>query len=166
MSDYIAHTKQWLADFVIGLNLCPFAQKPFSRDKIKYVLFEANDEQALMQLFLEEAFSLSRSLPEEIETSLIIHPNCLSDFSSYLNFIQVLENLLVQGGLEGILQIASFHPDYQFAETKPEDVENYTNRSPYPMIHLLREESIEKALEHFDHSKGTMMLSFPSIIPA
>ena len=154
MSDYITHTKEWLAKFVIGLNLCPFAKQPYSRDKIRYVVYEDEKEEALMKVFLEELYHLDQTPVMQVETSLIIHPNCLMDFRSYLNFVQVLENLLAEAAFQGVFQIASFHPDYQFAGTGAEDAENYTNRSPYPMIHLLREESVEKALEHYENPES------------
>jgi len=144
-------TKNWIEFLVIGYNLCPFAKHPFVRDRIRYRVSDASEEEALAETLVQEALFLSEVSPEELETTLIIHPQILNRFSGYLDFLARAEWLLQQCGLEGVIQIASFHPDYQFEETTREAPENYTNRSPYPMLHLLREESIETALRHYEH---------------
>ena len=145
---YIDLTKNWLEKLVIGLNLCPFAKLPFNQNRIRYVV-ESGDKEALMQTFLSELALLTEKTDKEVETTLIIHPNVLTDFYDYLDFVAEADEQIDDSGLRGTIQVASFHPDYQFAGTNPEDVENYTNRSPFPMLHLIREDSIEKALEHY-----------------
>ncbi len=138
----IDHTRRWIASVVIGLNLCPFAQRVFLADRIRYVVSDAEDEAALFQQLATELETLATASIATVETTLLIHPRVLADFLDYHDFVGMGERLIEDLGLEGVIQIAGFHPKYQFADTEPEDVENYTNRSPYPMLHLLREESI------------------------
>lgn len=145
----IQKTKTWIEKVVIGLGLCPFAKMPFERGQIRYVLHQGDKEEDLAHCLLEELSFLNTVSKKEIETTLIIHPNVLQDFTSYNSFLAEADWILQKTDLEGIIQIASFHPNYQFAGTRFEDASNYTNRSPYPMLHLLREESIELALENF-----------------
>ncbi len=156
MNSYIHKSKKWIASFVIPLNLCPFAKKPFVNNKIRYILFEKGDLEDLALLLEQELLFLAVTSPKEIETSFIILPHHLSDFYFYLDFLDVANQLIFALRLEEILQIASFHPDYQFAGTTFDDVTNYTNRSPYPMLHLLREKSITDALKNYDQ---------PEVIP-
>jgi hypothetical protein len=148
-SQVISETRRWLSEVVIGLNLCPFAKHPYTRDSIRYVVFEASDVEALNEVLLWEAQYMMSQAEEEVSTTLIIHPNLLEDFLDYNDYLGVAEDIIYDNGLEGKVQVASFHPDYQFAGTKPEDVENYTNRSPYPMLHLIREAQLERVLAHF-----------------
>lgn len=140
----IERTRRWLSSTVIGLNLCPFAKRVFDAELIRYVVTEAADEENLLQAFSSELTSLANTPITSVETTLLIHPQALVSFDSYLDFLVVAEQRIRQLGLRGIIQLASFHPAYQFAGTEPDAVENYTNRSPYPMLHLLREESISK----------------------
>jgi hypothetical protein len=149
--DPIAATRHWLKQVVIGLNLCPFAQKPFVKNQIRFVHFEGSAESDLEELFEREAKLLMEKPPSEIETTLIIHPNCGTDFYTYLDLVDRMQDIIVEQDLEGEVQVASFHPDYQFAGTQKDDLENYTNRSPFPMLHLIREESLEEALEHYEN---------------
>lgn len=149
MQKEIEETKHWLEKIVVGLNLCPFARLPFLAGWVRYVVYEGADVVRLAELLVREARYLVRSPVSEVETSLLILPDALPDFLDYLDFLEEAEWLVRENGLEGIVQVASFHPDYQFAGTAPEAPENYTNRSPYPMLHLLREESIERALERY-----------------
>ena len=142
-------TKLWLDRFVIGLNLCPFAKHPFRNDKIRYIVFEGNDLEKLTETWLKEANALVETTPSVLETTLIILPEVLDEFEAYLDFVDMSEFILEEVDLDGVIQIASFHPDYQFDETEPTDVENYTNRSPFPMLHLLREESVNRAIEAY-----------------
>jgi hypothetical protein len=135
-------TRRWISSMVIGLNLCPFAQRVFQADKVRFVVTSAQDESALLKDLADELKLLVSSPITAIETTLLIHPCVLEDFLGYNDFLDAAEQLVRKLRLEGILQLASFHPNYQFAGTDPEAVENYTNRSPYPMLHLLREESI------------------------
>lgn len=144
-------TKNWIELLVIGYNLCPFAKLPFVQDRIRYRLTDASEQEELAGILVQEAIFLSEADPEVVETTLIIHPGMLNEFNDYLDFLARAEWLLQQSGLEGVIQVASFHPEYQFEGTEMEAPENYTNRSPYPMLHLLREESIESALRHYEH---------------
>jgi hypothetical protein len=147
--DTIAATKLWLEKAIIGLNLCPFAKTVYIREQIRYVVSEAETPEALLADLLVELQGLAATDPEEIDTTLIIHPRVLGDFLDYNDFLGVADAAVVTLGLEGVIQIASFHPEYQFAGSAPDDIENYTNRSPYPILHLLREASVERAVAAF-----------------
>lgn len=146
MTDPIETTKKWMKQFVIGMNFCPFAKNPFDADTIRYVLVEDTDIQGLGEKLVAELRYLANTPASKVETTLLIHPSLLLNFEEYLNFLEVTSYLLEDYEMEGIIQVASFHPDYQFDGTEPEDVENYTNRSPYPMLHLLRESSVSWAV--------------------
>ena len=141
----VVATRTWLEKAVIGLNLCPFA-KPV-KNRIRYAVSEADSPEALRADLVDELQTLAEADPEEIETTLLIHPRVLSDFLDYNDFLEVADETLEDLDLVGEIQIASFHPRYQFAGTEPDDIENYTNRSPYPMLHLLREASVEAAVD-------------------
>lgn len=143
----IEKTKDWVKNFVIGLNLCPFAAHPFSKNKIRYRLEETKDVEFLVATLMEELQLLHRTSPEEIETSLIIHPHVLNNFLDYNDFLAVAENVLQELDLEGVIQVASFHPNYQFANTRADDPTNFVTRSPFPMLHLLREDSVSRAVD-------------------
>ncbi|CAE6901042.1 DUF1415 domain-containing protein [Vibrio owensii] len=140
---------QWLNDVVIGLNLCPFAAKPQRNKQIKIFVSEASQEEALLEDILLQLIELSSTEPEKLETTLVVVPNMLQDFWDYNFFIDWVEGLIKQQDWEGIFQVATFHPDYCFGGAEPEDDENLTNRSPYPVFHLIREESMEKVLKHY-----------------
>ncbi len=144
--EIVRQTRRWLEKAVIGLNLCPFARPVHARDQIRYALSAAETPEALLADLVEELQVLAAAAPEEIETTLLIHPQVLNDFLDYNDFLGVAEEAVVDLGLEGVIQVASFHPRYQFAGTAPDDVTNYTNRSPYPTLHLLREASVERAV--------------------
>jgi len=135
-------TRRWISAIVIGLDLCPFARRVFQADLIRYTVTDAADEEALRVALAGELTALAIAPITKVETTLLIHPLVLGDFLAYNDFLGVAEQLLGSRGLRGIIQIASFHPHYQFAGTEPDGAENYTNRSPYPMLHLLREESV------------------------
>ncbi|EGQ8060995.1 DUF1415 domain-containing protein [Vibrio parahaemolyticus] len=141
--------EQWLNDVVIGLNLCPFAAKPQRNKQIKIFVSEATQEEALLEDILLQLIELSTTEPEKLETTLVVVPNMLQDFWDYNFCIDWVEGLIKQQDWEGIFQVATFHPDYCFGGTAPEDDENLTNRSPYPIFHLIREESMEKVLKHY-----------------
>jgi uncharacterized protein len=147
--DYILDTKIWLERAVIGLNLCPFAKAVHVKGQIRYVVSEANTVEALVENLLLELNHLADANAEEIDTTLIIHPHVLNDFLDYNDFLEVADGAVEELGLTGEIQVASFHPQYQFADTEPDDITNYTNRSPYPTLHLLREASVERAVEAF-----------------
>ncbi|EJE4165642.1 DUF1415 domain-containing protein [Vibrio parahaemolyticus] len=140
---------QWLNDVVIGLNLCPFAAKPQRNKQIKIFVSEATQEEALLEDILLQLIELSTTEPEKLETTLVVIPNMLKDFWDYNFCIDWVEGLIKQQDWEGIFQVATFHPDYCFGGAAPEDDENLTNRSPYPIFHLIREESMEKVLKHY-----------------
>ena len=151
-TDFNAITEQvdqWLNDVVIGLNLCPFAAKPQRNKQIKIFVSEASQEEALLEDILLQLIELSNTEPEKLETTLVVVPNMLQDFWDYNFFIDWVEGLIKQQDWEGIFQVATFHPDYCFGGAEPEDDENLTNRSPYPVFHLIREESMEKVLKHY-----------------
>jgi hypothetical protein len=141
----IDRTRRWISSMVIGLNLCPFAQRVFMADKIRYVVSDAENEQTLLRDLAGELAALASGSIFNVETTLLIHPRALGNFLDYNEFLGRGERLIGELNLRGTIQLASFHPDYQFAGTDPGAVENYTNRSPYPMLHLLREESVSQA---------------------
>ncbi len=151
---YISHTQKWVSNIVIGLQLCPFASVPFQNDKIRYRVSIAQTLETLLADFLDELNSLQVTPDSEIETSLLIHPHALTDFKDYCGFVELAEELIFEADLEGIIQVASFHPDYQFAGTDPDDPANYSNRSPYPMLHFLREESVSRAVDSHPDPEG------------
>ncbi|MDA0272674.1 MAG: DUF1415 domain-containing protein [Proteobacteria bacterium] len=140
----IASVRHWVESFVIGNNLCPFAGREFLRDRVRFSYTDAGSEPQLLNALADEIRLLNQNLT--IETTLLIHPEVLQDFTDYNQFLEQTERLLEHLELTGVYQIASFHPDYQFSGSKPSDAENYTNRSPYPLIHLLREQSVEQAI--------------------
>lgn len=145
---------QWLNDVVIGLNLCPFAAKPQRNKQIKIFVSEATQEEALLEDILTQLMELSNTPAQELETTLVAVPNMLQDFFDYNLFIDWVEALIKQQEWEGIFQLATFHPDYCFGGTDPEDDENLTNRSPYPVFHLIREESMERVLKHYPNPEA------------
>ena len=147
--EIIAATQGWLEKAVIGLNLCPFAKAVHTQDLIRYVVSEAETPEALLDALIGEIQLLAEADPGEVETTLLIHPKVLTDFLDYNDFLGVAEAAVENLGLTGEIQVASFHPQYQFAGTGPDDIENYTNRSPYPTLHLLREASVDRAVEAF-----------------
>jgi hypothetical protein len=138
--------RRWLESVVIELNLCPFAKRELINDRVRFAETDARTEVQLLQALEAE---LERLVGDaSIETTLLIHPQVLADFADYNQFLELADGLLLQMELDGVFQIASFHPDYQFADTHPDDAENYTNRSPFPLLHLLREKSLARAIEH------------------
>jgi hypothetical protein len=143
--DVIASTREWVEKAVLGLNLCPFAGHPWRADQVRLVVSKASSEEQLAAELVDEMLALVDADPVECETTLLIHPYVLSDFLDYNDFLGVADELLERLSLEGTLQVASFHPDYLFGDLEPDDPAHATNRSPYPMLHLLREASIEAA---------------------
>ena len=131
---------------MIGLNLCPFAAGPYRDNRVHFWVSEQRTASGLLEELRTELGNLHSADPKDRETTLLIHPWVLGDFVEYNDFLEVCEAAIADLGLEGELQVASFHPQYQFAGTQPEDIENFTNRSPYPMLHLLREASVERAV--------------------
>lgn len=141
-----AATRNWLEKAVIGLNLCPFARAVYAADRIRYVVSDATTIEALLEVLAAELEVLAEADENQTETTLLIHPQVLGDFLDYNDFLEMADMLVEELGLDGILQVASFHPQYQFAETESDDIENCSNRSPYPTLHLLRESSVERAV--------------------
>jgi hypothetical protein len=148
-AEVIAATQAWLDAAVIGLDLCPFAGSARSAGRIRFVVSTARNTDALFDDLVDELNLLAAADPVEVETTLLIHPHVFSDFLAFNDYLDVVDETIAELGLEGEIQVASFHPDYQFAGTDPDDVANCTNRSPYPTLHLLRETSLERAIEAF-----------------
>jgi hypothetical protein len=149
MTDPIADTRRWIERAVIGLNLCPFAKAVVARGQVRYLLSGATTPEALLEILGEELLRLRHTPAEEIDTTLIVHPAVLADFLDYNDFLDDADALVEQLGLDGELQVASFHPQYQFAGSEPDDIANATNRSPWPTLHLLREDSVARAVAAF-----------------
>lgn len=147
--EIIAATQKWVERAVIGLNLCPFAKAVQVKKQIRYVVSNATTVEDLMRDLIHELEKLAETSPEKIDTTLLIHPYVLTDFLDYNDFLDIVDELLEEINLAGELQVASMHPQYQFADTHENDIDNYTNRSPYPTLHLLREESVDKAVAAF-----------------
>ncbi|MFA0030083.1 DUF1415 domain-containing protein [Vibrio breoganii] len=147
-------TQQWLEDVVINLNLCPFAHKPNKNNQIKIAVTEATTEEELLEFILLQLRELDSNEPKELETTLVVAKDMLEDFMDYNFFLDWVDALLKQEDYEGIYQVASFHPDYCFGGTEPDDAENLTNRSPYPTIHLIREESMSRVLKHYPNPEA------------
>ena len=145
----IRHTQEWLNKVVIGLNLCPFAHAAHANQRIRFVMSTAQDEDRLIADLMREMLTLVEASPEETETTLLIHPWVLTDFLDYNDFLDSADAALDDLGLSGVLQVASFHPHYQFADSAADAIENYSNRSPYPMLHLLREDSVSRASDTY-----------------
>ena len=143
-TEIIEPVRRWVETIVVDLNLCPFAKRELVKNRVRFAVTQAITEEQLLSALQSELELLSTE--PAIETTLLIHPDVLHDFYDYNQFLSYAEGLLLQMKLEGVFQIASFHPDYQFAGTDSADAENYTNRSPYPMLHLIREESLERAI--------------------
>lgn len=151
--DAIAATRRWIERAVIGLNLCPFARAVYIKEQIRYVVSEARTAEGLRDDLERELRTIVQASPEEIDDTLLIHPQVLTDFLDYNDFLRTANGTVKRLGLVGVIQIASFHPGYQFAGTAPDDITNYTNRSPYPMLHLLREAQMDLAVATFPEAK-------------
>ncbi|MBY0574660.1 MAG: DUF1415 domain-containing protein [Undibacterium sp.] len=149
----IAQTKEWLEKAVIGLNLCPFAKAVHIKDQIRYIVSDAATPEELVRDLIAELEVLAEANPDKIDTTLLIHPYVMQDFLDYNDFLEVADATLEELDLDGILQIASFHPLYQFEDSEIDDIENFTNRAPFPTLHLLREESIDKAVAAFPEAE-------------
>ncbi len=146
----IAATKHWLEQIVIGLNLCPFARASYVKQRVRLRVSAATTEDELVADLAEELGFLAAADMDDTETTLLIHPQMCGDFLDFNDFLDIADATVQALGLEGELQVASFHPDYQFADAAPDAIENCTNRSPYPTLHLLRESSIDRAVESVD----------------
>ena len=149
----IAATREWLEKAVIGLNLCPFAKAVYVKNQVRIVVSHANHLDGLLEDLDRELDFLASADPDEVDTTLLIHPTLLPDFLDFNDFLQLAEAAVEEHELEGTLQIASFHPQFQFEGTEPDDMGNYTNRAPFPTLHLLREASIERAVAAFPEAE-------------
>lgn len=143
------HIRRWLDEFVVGLNLCPFARPLLGAQNLRIAVCEETDIAAMRRAFLQELDLLQRSTEQDVATTLLSYPLALQDFDDYLGFLEDAQDLLCDSGLEGLVQLASFHPDYRFAGEAPDAASHYSNRAPYPVIHLLREDMLTRALEDF-----------------
>lgn len=137
----VAH---WVDSVVVDLNLCPFAKRELINNRVRFAVTDAESEEQLLVALQAELELLD--IDASVETSLLIHPNLLEDFGDYNQFLNLIDGLLIEMQFDGVFQVASFHPKYQFAGTDPDDAENFTNRSPYPLVHILREDSLERAI--------------------
>ncbi len=154
----IAATQDWLEKAVIGLNLCPFAKAVHVKKQIRYVVSAATTEEALLAELMTELRHLQATDPEVLDTTLLIHPQVLTDFLDYNDFLDTVDIATAEPEFNDAFQVASLHPQYQFAGTEVDDIENFTNRAPYPTLHLLREDSVDRAVEAFpdaDHIPET-----------
>ena len=152
-SSPIQRTRAWVDQAVIGLNLCPFAKGPQVKGLVRYVESQADAPAALIKDLQDELQRLAQTEPEQLETTLLVHPQVLNSFEAFNDFLDEAEDALAELGLEGVIQVASFHPDYRFAGTAADDITNATNRSPYPTLHLIREDSIDRAVEAFPQAE-------------
>lgn len=150
--EIIKSVRQWVETVVVGLNLCPFAKRELVKGGVRFSVTEAMSEEHLLSALQAELELLDED--PAIETTLLIHPLALLDFFDYNQFLNSADNLLVRLNYTGVYQVASFHPSYQFGGTEADDVENFTNRSPYPMFHLIREESLEQAIADYPDAQS------------
>jgi hypothetical protein len=151
--DVIAATRQWIEKAVIGLNLCPFAKAVYVKNQVRFVVSHAPHLDGLLEDLDRELDFLAAADPEAVDTALLIHPTLLTDFLDFNDFMQLADAAVDEHGLDGVIQIASFHPRFQFEGTAPDDISNFTNRAPFPTLHLLREASIERAVAAFPQAE-------------
>ena len=145
----LAKTRHWLETAVIGLNLCPFAKAVYVKNQVRLVVSKARHADDLLEELDRELDLLVATPASEIDTTLLIHPTLFEDFLDFNDFLEVAEGVVDEHELEGVVQLASFHPQFQFDDAEPDDISNYTNRAPFSILHLLREESVERAVEAF-----------------
>ena len=156
-------TRRWLERAVIGLNLCPFAKSVHVKGQVHYAISAAQTAEGLLEHLIEELKDLVALAASVRDTTLLIAPQCLSDFLDFNDFLELADRALVDLDLDGVIQIASLHPEYQFAGTRADDVTNFTNRSPYPTLHLLREESIDRAVAAFPHAEAIFEVNMQTL---
>ena len=145
----LAATRQWLEKAVIGLNLCPFAKAVYVKNQVRIVVSDAKHADAFLEELDRELEFLAAADPQDVDTTLLVHPTLFPDFLDFNEIAGIAEEAVAEHELEGVIQVASFHPRFQFDDTAEDDIGNYTNRSPYPTLHLLREDSIERAVESY-----------------
>ena len=149
----IEATRRWLEKAVMGLNLCPFAKAVYLKNQVRFVVSTAPHLDGLLEDLDRELDFLAAADPQEVDTTLLIHPDLLADFLDFNDFMQLAEAAVDEHHLDGVIQLASFHPQFRFADTQADDLQNYTNRAPYPTLHLLREASISKAVAAFPETE-------------
>ena len=147
--EVITATREWIEKAVIGLNLCPFAKSVYVKNQVRIVVSSARHIDGFLEDLDRELDHLAEVDPEVTDTTLLIHPTLFPDFLDFNDVHQIADEAVAEHDLEGVIQIASFHPDYQFEGTEPDDITNYTNRAPFPTLHLIREESLDRAVEAF-----------------
>ena len=150
----LKQTRHWLEKAVIGLNLCPFAKAVYVKNQVRLVVSHARHADDLLEELDRELDLLVATPVSDIDTTLLIHPTLFDDFLDFNDFLEVAEGVLDEHELEGVVQLASFHPQFQFEGSEPDDISNYTNRAPFAMLHLLREESVERAVEAFPEAEA------------
>ncbi len=151
--EVVAATREWIEKAVIGLNLCPFAKSVYVKNQVRIVVSDARHIDAFLEDLDRELDYLAEVDPEETDTTLLIHPTLFPDFLDFNDVHQIADEAVVEHELDGVIQIASFHPEYQFEGTEPDDITNYTNRAPFPTLHLIREDSLDKAVEAFPEAE-------------
>lgn len=152
--EVLAATRLWLEKAVIGLNLCPFAKAVYVKNQVRLVVSKARHADDLLEELDRELDLLVATPASEVDTTLLIHPTLFEDFLDFNDFLEVADGVVEEHELEGVIQLASFHPRFQFDGTEPDDISNYTNRAPFAMLHLLREDSVEKAVEAFPEAEA------------
>ena len=150
----LAATRHWLEKAVIGLNLCPFAKAVYVKNQVRLVVSKARHADDLLEELDKELDLLAATSADEIDTTLLIYPTLFDDFLDFNDFLEIAEGVVGEHGLEGVIQLASFHPQFQFEGTEPDDIGNYTNRAPFAILHLLREQSVERAVEIFPEAES------------
>jgi uncharacterized protein len=161
--EVLAKTTHWLEAAVIGLNLCPFAKAVYVKNQVRLVVSKARHADDLLEELDRELDLLVATPPSDIDTTLLIHPTLFEDFLDFNDFLEVAEGVVDEHGLEGVVQLASFHPQFQFDGTEPDDISNYTNRAPFAILHLLREESVERAVEAFPQADAIFEVNIAAL---
>jgi hypothetical protein len=161
--DVIAAMRLWLEKAVIGLNLCPFAKAVYVKNQVRFVVSEARHVDAFLEELDRELEFLAEADPQEVDTTLLIHPTLFPDFLDFNEVVGIAEEAVAEHELEGILQVASFHPAFQFEDTAPEAVGNYTNRAPFPTLHLIREESLARAVAAYPDAEDIYLRNIETL---
>ena len=159
----LSQTRHWLEKAVIGLNLCPFAKAVYVKNQVRLVVSKARHADDLLEELDRELDLLVATPASEIDTTLLIHPTLFDDFLDFNDFLEIAEGVIDEHGLEGVIQLASFHPQFQFDGTEPDDISNYTNRAPFAILHLLREDSVERAVEAFPQADAIFQANIQTL---
>ena len=159
----LSQTRHWLEKAVIGLNLCPFAKAVYVKNQVRLVVSKARHADDLLEELDRELDLLIATPASEIDTTLLIHPTLFDNFLDFNDFLEIAEGVIDEHGLEGVIQLASFHPQFQFDGTEPDDISNYTNRAPFAILHLLREDSVERAVEAFPQADAIFQANIQTL---